>query len=164
MPFTPKERQWYLRAWGNGDVNNARCQSRDCSEERGFFLDCQVRGSKLFVARWTVSEWGTVGIPFCRHHFMGLADDSIYPEVAAAYHDYPQDRTSFSKLVPFSPHHRTRIGDLGTDIYFFQYASSVLLRYRVNHTEDKFPSQSLKPESFPKWIQFTSEASDESAI
>ncbi len=160
MPFSPDRRLWYLRAWGDGDPNQARCQYRLYCEKSGFYLACQQRGLGLFVVRWTVAEWGTVGIPFCRHHFMELSDSTpfvedavVYPELAEAVRSYRYDKASFNNLTPFSPSHRTRFGDLGTDIYYFQYGQSVISRYAVTHPDDKPPSDTLG-HHYPSWIEW----------
>lgn len=162
MPFSKERRLWYLRAWGNGDPNQARCQYRLYSEKSGFYLACQQRGLDLFVVRWTVAEWGTVGIPFCRHHFMEqsnntpFVDDTVvYPELAEAVKGYRDNKQSFDNLTPFSPSHRTRFGDLGTDIYYFQYGQSVVSRYAtITHPNDR-PPPDTRGHHYPSWTEWT---------
>lgn len=157
MPFSRELRQWYLRAWGQGDPAQARCQFRFYSEDKGFFLACAQRGSGLFVARWTLQEWGTVGIPFCHNHFAGLLGDtpfttetSVYPELAQARVDYRANRHSFDQLPEFSSTHRTRLGDLGFDLYYFQSAQDVVWRYAVTHSDDKPPADTHR-HRYPRW-------------
>jgi hypothetical protein len=161
MPFSPERRLWYLRAWGDGNILHARCQTPFYSEVKGFHLGCEKRGSGLFVARWTVSEWGTVGIPFCRHHFMELTgrtphleNAGIYPELAEAFLNYPQDPASFNKLIPYSTSHRTRIGDSGLDVYIFLRAKSVIDRYNTIHPEDR-PPPDTRGHHYPSWVEWT---------
>jgi hypothetical protein len=161
MPFPSKERLWYLRAWGNGVEERAKCQFRTYSEEKGFYRNCQQEGESLYVARWTLQEWGTVGIPFCRHHFMELSglipftDEAvIYPELAEARGDYRQNKASFDDLEVFNLiNHRTRIGDWGFDLFYFQMAQSVVCRYLATHPEDKL--KPIKVNHRPTWLDFT---------
>lgn len=161
MPFSPNRRLWYLRAWGNGDQSKARCQYRLYSEEKGFYLACKEKGDGLFIVRWTVQKRGTVGIPFCRRHFMELSsqlpftvESVVYPELAQATRTYHTDKGSFNKLLPYSPSHRTRFGDAGTDVYYLQYGQNVVQRYRLTHPDDKPPSDTMG-HHYPSWVEWT---------
>lgn len=130
MPFSPDRRRRYLRAWGDGDEDSARCQYRLYSEKKGFYLACNQKGSDLFVTRWTLQNWGTVGIPFCRYHFRTLSNLIPFTNDLA-------DPDS----VPFAPTFhmdRTNIKDWGLDLYYFKYGQDVVTRYRMTHPEDKF--------------------------
>jgi len=134
MPFSHEKRLWILRAYGNGDITQARCQFPSYSENKGFHLNCNVFGEKLFVVRWSVEEWGTTGIPFCQNHF-----ETLYPEIATATHNYRDDKESFKKLIPYSESNRTRIGDWATDLYYFQQNQEIIYRYAITHPKDKLP-------------------------
>lgn len=156
MSFPEKSRQWYFRVWGAGDANKSSCQKSFYSEKNGFSRNCQ-RGN-LYVMEVKVDGGrGSVGIPICRHHFMELKgtniygpQSSLYPELAWALRDYPEDKDSFKKIEHSSDSHRTRAGDWSTDEYLFNLAKKRESDYLLNHPEDKKPS--IKPKHSRTWV------------
>jgi len=142
MPFSPDRKDWCLRAWGHGDKNSARCQFRLYSEDKGFYLACDQKGSGLFMTRWTIQDWGTVGIPFCKHHFRTLSD--LVP--------FTNDSVDTDLLpnVPTFHMDRKNIKDWCLDFYYFDYGKSVVTRYQSTHPEDKAP-RDTRGHRYPTW-------------
>lgn len=157
MAFPEKSRQWWLRAWGDGEASKASCQKTFYSENKGFYRNC--RGDNLYVMVIEI-EGIEVGIPICREHFMvrrgtniyGL-DSSLYPELAWARRDYKDDKDSFKKIEHSSGTHRTRAGDSSTDRYLFDLAKAKEWEYILEHPEDKKP----KTKHVKTWVDIIDE-------
>lgn len=160
MSFPENTRQWWLRAWGNGEANKASCQKTFYTENKGFYRNC--RGDNLYVMVIEIEGKGAVGIPICRKHFMVRrgtniygSDSSLYPELAWARRDYKDDKDSFKKIEHSSGTHRTRAGDSSTDRYLFDLAKEKEAEYRFNHPEEKKPK--TKAKHFRTWVDIIDE-------
>jgi hypothetical protein len=132
MPVSRERRLWDLRAYGDGNENDAQCQFPYYSEKKGVFLGCKQRGKTLLVAKWVVEDVGETEIPFCRRHF-GV----LYPDVAQARQKYPTDTQSFKKM----PQHPTKITDQAVNRYLLEQGQEVISRYALHHPEDKRPKK-----------------------
>ena len=158
MSFPEKTRQWWLRAWGDDEANEASCQKTFYSENKGFHRNC--RGGRLYVTQIEIEGEGVVGIPICRHHFMELTgtniygrQSSLYPELSWARRDYKDDKDSFKKVEHSSETHRTRAGDWSTDRYLFDLAKAKEWEYILEHPEDKKP----KTKHVKTWVDIIDE-------
>ena len=146
MPFLPDRRSWYLRAWGYGNEDNARCQFRLYSEDKGFYLVCNQKGGGLFVTRWTLQDRGTVGIPFCKHHFRTLSNLVPFTNDLVEPDSMP--------TAPTFHINRINIKDWGLDLCYFNYGKSVVTRYQLTHPEDKAPIDT-RGHHYPSWSEWT---------
>ena len=155
MSFPEKTRQYWLRVWGNGDVNKANCQKTFYSDNKGFYRNCQ--GNRLYVTEIKIEGKGSVGLPICRHHFMELTgtniygrQSSLYPELSWKLKEYPKNKNSFKEYEHSSETHRTRTGDWSTDRYLFDLAKAKEWEYILKHPEDKKPK--TKATHFRTWV------------
>lgn len=142
MAFSKEVRQWWLRAWGDGDASKASCQKTFYSEANGFYRNCHR--NNLYVMVIEIEGRGVVGVPICREHFMVRrgtniygSDSSLYPELSWKLKEYSKNKNSFKEYEHSSETHRTRAGDWSTDEYLFNFAREKALIYNLKHPEDK---------------------------
>lgn len=163
MPFHEAVRNWWMRATGNGNPNEAQCQWR-WFDNQGTMHQCDNQGEQVhhpiaeaYLLYYLKQNPNDIeGLVVCLFHHikgkLGIFEEngSFHPDMGVAranYHLYKaQGRNSFEEagLVHFQKAVRGErfwTGNETTDQYYIEVARQIGMDYAATHPDDPKPSR-----------------------
>lgn len=161
MPFPKEVRDWWMRATGNGNAEEAQCQWRYFDDDGGVH-QCTALGEQVhhpipesyLLYHLAENPNGIEGLVVCLFHHikgkLGIFEEqgSFHPDMGEAFRNYhqlkAQGRNSFAETA--HKHYEKSLrgerfwtGNDTTDQFYREVAQDIAHRYSVEHPEDPMP-------------------------